>query len=132
MSGRAPGKRQGRLARRETDTNAKRKHNRAKRGTSSMYAEHCARKGALSQANQVVTSNSMPTANPCNIDLRANHPEPAHPDRDAVRLSSTLWPQPQTLEEYWSSDAGAEFLDRWFSIPKICQYFRTALTCDYD
>ena len=23
------------------------------------------------------------------------------------------------------SDAGAEFLDKWFSIPKICQYFRT-------
>ncbi len=42
-----------------------------------------------------------------------------------MRLSSILWPQPQTLEEYWSSDAGAEFLDKWFSIPKICQYFRT-------
>ena len=22
-------------------------------------------------------------------------------------------------------DNGAEFLDKWFSIPKICQYFRT-------
>jgi hypothetical protein len=43
-----------RLARRETDTNAKRKHNRAKRDTSSIharlvYAEHCARRGALSR-----------------------------------------------------------------------------------
>jgi hypothetical protein len=28
-------------------------------------------------------------------------------------------------EDYWSSDAGAEFLDNWFSIPKICQYFTT-------
>jgi hypothetical protein len=27
--------------------------------------------------------------------------------------------------DYWSSDAGAEFLDKWLSIPKICQYFRT-------
>jgi hypothetical protein len=26
---------------------------------------------------------------------------------------------------YAASDAGAEFLDKWFSIPKICQYFRT-------
>ena len=23
------------------------------------------------------------------------------------------------------SDPGTEFLDKWFSIPKICQYFRT-------
>jgi len=51
--------------------------------------------------------------------------EPAHPDRDPVRMSSILWPQPQTLEDYWSSDAGVEFLDKWFSIPKISQYFRT-------
>jgi hypothetical protein len=42
-----------------------------------------------------------------------------------VRMSSILWPQPQTLEDYWSSDAGVEFLDKWFSIPKISQYFRT-------
>jgi len=120
-----------RLARRDTDTNAKRKHNRAKRDTPSIqarvvYAEHCARRGALSKANQVITSNSMPNANPCNIDLlRAKHPEPPHPDRDPVSLSSKLWPRPQNLEEYWASDAGAEFLDKWFSIPKICQYFRT-------
>ncbi len=31
----------------------------------------------------------------------------------------------RTFEDFWSSDAGAEFLDKWFSIPKICQYFRT-------
>jgi hypothetical protein len=68
----------------------------------------------------------MPSADPINIDLlRAKYPEPAHPDRDPVRLSSILWPQPQTLEEHWSSDAGADFLVKWFSIPKICQYFRT-------
>jgi hypothetical protein len=120
-----------RFARRETGTNAMRKHNRAKRDTSSIQArvvcaEHCARRGALSQTNQAVTSNSMPNADPINIDLlRAKHPEPAHPDRDPVRLSSILWPQPQTLKEYWSSDAGAEFLDKWLSIHKICQNFRT-------
>jgi hypothetical protein len=120
-----------RFARRETDTNAKRKLKRAKRDTSSIqarvvYAEHCARRGALSQANQAATSNSMPSADPCNIDLfRAKHPEPAHPDRDPVSLSSELWPRPQNLDDYWASDAGAEFLDKWFRIPKICQYFRT-------
>ncbi len=56
--------------------------------------------GALSKANQAVTSNSMPNADPINIDLlRAKHPEPAHPDRDPVRLSSILWPEPQSLDE---------------------------------
>jgi hypothetical protein len=44
-----------RFARRETDTDAKRKHNRAKRDTSSIrarvvYVEHCARRGAFSKA----------------------------------------------------------------------------------
>ena len=106
-----------RLAQRETDTTAKRRHNRTKRDTSIqarvVYAEHCARRGALSKANQAVTSNSVPNANPCNMGtLRAKHPEPVHPDRDPVRLSSILWPQPQNLEDFWSSDAGAEFLDK--------------------
>jgi hypothetical protein len=31
----------------------------------------------------------------------------------------------EDLEEHWSSDAGIEFLDKWFSVDKICQYFRT-------
>ena len=65
-------------------------------------------------------------ANPTNIDLlRAKHPAPAHPSRDLMRLSSILWPRPQALEEYWSSDAGVEFLEKWFSVAKICQYFRS-------
>jgi hypothetical protein len=82
-----------RLARKEIDTNNKRKHNRAKRDTSSIqarvvYAEHCAWKGALSKANQSITSTSMPNADPTNMDLlRSNHPETAHPVRDPVRLS---------------------------------------------
>jgi hypothetical protein len=50
-----------RLARRETDYNVEHKHKHAKRDTSSIktrvvYVEHCARRGALSKANQVVTS----------------------------------------------------------------------------
>ncbi len=90
------------LARRENATNLKRKHTLAKHDTSSIqarevYAEHCARRGALSKANQAVTSNSVPNADPINIELlSAKHPEPAHPDRDPVRLSSILLPRPQT------------------------------------
>ena len=68
----------------------------------------------------------MPNTDPINIDLlRGKHPEPPHPDSDPVRLSSIFWPRPQNLEEYWSSNVGTEFLDKWFTIPKICQYFHT-------
>ncbi len=68
----------------------------------------------------------MPNADPSNVELlRTKHPQPAQPARDPVRVGSVLWPRPQTLEEFWSSDAGADFLDTWFSIPKICQYFHT-------
>jgi hypothetical protein len=69
--------------RRETDTNSERKHNRTKWDTSSIqaravYAELCARREALSKANQAVTSNSVPNADPSNIELlRPKHPEPA-------------------------------------------------------
>ena len=119
-----------RFARKESDINSKRKHNRAKRDTSIqarvVYAEHCARRGALSKANQTITSNQIPNADPIDIEhLRTKHPETAHPDRDPVRISSILWPRPHILQDYWSSDAGIEFLDKWFSIPKIHQYFRT-------
>ena len=120
------------FARKEIDTNNKRKHNRAKRDTSTIrarvvYAEHCVRKGSLSKANQAITSTAaMPNTDPTNIHLlRTKHPETAHPDRDPVRLSSKLWPRPQVLEEHWSSDTGIEFLDKWFSVAKIYQYFRT-------
>ncbi len=118
-----------RFARKETDTKTKRNHNRAKRDTSIqarvVYAEHCARRGALSKASQAVTSDLLPNSDPRNNDiLRSKHPAPAHPEYDPVRASSIIWPRPVTLQEYWSSDAGTEFLDKWFSISKISKYFR--------
>jgi hypothetical protein len=82
--------------------------------------------GALSKANQAMTSDLLPNSDPLNMDhLRSKHPEPAHPNRDPVCVSSILWTRPDSLQEYWSSDAGTEFLDKWFSIPKISQYVRT-------
>ena len=62
-----------RFARKEIDTNNKRKQNRATRDTSSIrvrvvYVEHGAWKGVLSKSNQVITSTSMPNADPTNID----------------------------------------------------------------
>ena len=48
--------------------------------------EHCAWREALSKTNQDITSNSIPNANPCNIDLRAKYPEHANPGRDPVSL----------------------------------------------
>jgi hypothetical protein len=84
-----------------------------------VYVEHCARWGTLSKA---VTSNDLPNDDPNNINLlRVKHPGPAH----QVRVSCILWLRPQALEEHWSSDAGVDFLEKWFSIAKICQYFRT-------
>ena len=119
-----------RFAWKETDNNAKRNHTRTKRNTSiqarAVYAEHCARRGALSKANQAIASDLLPNSDPLNIDhLRSKHPEAAHPDRDPVRVSSILWPRPDTLQDYWSSDSDSEYLDKWFSIPKISQYCRT-------
>ena len=79
-----------------------------------------------SVGNRPITSKLLPNSDPLNIEhLCSKHSEPAHPDRDPVHVSSILWPRPDTLQDYWSSDAGTEFLDKWFSIPKISQYFRT-------
>ncbi len=92
-----------------------------------VYVEHSGRWGTLCKVNQVVTPNSLPNVNHFNMDtLWSKHPEPAHPDRDPVCLNCICGhSQPQNLEDFWSSDAGSEFLDKWFKIPKICQYFRT-------
>jgi hypothetical protein len=120
-----------RLPRRETDNNVKHKYNHGKRDTSVIktrvvYPEHYSRWGALSKTNQTVTSNDLPNTDPNNINLlRVKHPEPTDPSTDPVKVSSRLCPWPQVLEEHWSSDPGVEFLDKWFSITKICQYFRT-------
>ena len=66
------GNRPALLARKETDTNSKRKHNHVKRDTSIqvqvVYTEHCARRGALSKANQAMTSNLLPNSDPLNIE----------------------------------------------------------------
>ena len=105
------------FARRETDNKSKRAQNRSKRDTSIQarvaYAEHCARGGALSKANEAVTSDLIPNSDPLNIYLlRAKHLEPAHPDRDHVRVSSILWPLPHKRQDFQSSDAGSEFIYR--------------------
>ena len=43
-----------------------------------VYAEHCARRVALSKANQAITFNLIPISDPLNIDhLRTKHPGPA-------------------------------------------------------
>jgi hypothetical protein len=85
-----------RLSRKESDDKTKRKHNCDRCDTSSIqarvvYADHCAHQGGLSKANQAVTSNSLPNANPTNIDLlRVKHPDATHPDSDPVKVSSIL------------------------------------------
>ena len=56
---------------------------------------------ALSKANQAITSDLLPNSDPLSIEhLRSKHPDPAHPDRDPVLVSSIQWPRPDTLQDY--------------------------------
>jgi hypothetical protein len=120
------------VARKETDNNVKCNQTHTNRNksiqTRVVYVEHCAWWVALSKANQAITSDLVPNSDPLNIDhLHLNHPEPTHPDRDPVRVISILCQRSHSLQEYWSSDADTELLDKWFTIPKIFQYFLTQL-----
>ena len=90
------------------------------------YATYCAKRGALSKANQAITSDLTPTSDPANIDtLRAKHPTPTHPARDPTTISSRLWPRKTDLTDYWASEDGQEYINKWFSTNKILKYFRT-------
>ncbi len=48
-----------------------------------------------------------------------------------MRVSSILWSRSQVLKEHRSSDDGVDFLDKWFSIAKICQLIRKRLIFPY-
>ena len=90
------------------------------------YATYCAKRGAFSKANQAMTSDLTPTSDPDNIDtLRAKHPTPTHPARDPTTISSRLWPRQTDLADYWTSEDGQEYINKWFSTNKILKYFRT-------
>jgi hypothetical protein len=67
------------------------------------YAEYCARKVALSKANQVMTSDLPPSAAPTNInELRAKNPDPTHPGRDPTTQPALLiWPQKADTRAWW-------------------------------
>ena len=91
------------------------------------YAEYCARKGALSKANQAMTSDLTPSAAPTNInELRAKNPEPTHPHRDPVtQPASLLWPQKPDTDAWWEDEEGQEYITKHFNLQKIAKYFRT-------
>ena len=74
----------------------------------------------FAKKNVVSVSNlTLPNADPNNMNLlRVKHPEAAHPTSDPVRVSSILWPRPQALEEYWTSDPGVEFLESGLALLK--------------
>ena len=52
--------------------------------------------------SRVASTPSLSTyCDTINIELLyTKHPEPAHPARDPVCMSSTLWPRPQALQDY--------------------------------
>jgi hypothetical protein len=76
------------------------------------YAEYYARKGALSKANQAMTSDLTPSAAPTNInELRAKNPEPTHPNRDPVtQPGSLIWPQKADTDAWWEEEDGQEYI----------------------
>jgi hypothetical protein len=91
------------------------------------YAEYCARKGALSKANQAMTSDMTPSAAPTNInELRAKNPEPTHPARDPTTQPAPLiWPQKADTGAWWEEEDGQEYIQKHFSVKHIAKYFRT-------
>jgi hypothetical protein len=91
------------------------------------YAEYCARKGALSKANQAITSDLTPSAAPTNInELRAKNPEPTHPARDpTTQPASLIWPQTADTGAWWEEEEGQEYIQKHFSVKHIAKYFRT-------
>ena len=48
--------------------------------------------------------------------------------RDPTNISSGLWPRQTELTDYWTSEDGREYIDKWFSTDKILKYFRTRST----
>jgi hypothetical protein len=85
------------------------------------YADYCARKGALSKANQAMTSDLTPSAAPTNInELRAKNPEPTQPDRDpTTQPASLVWPQKADTGTWWEEEDGQEYIQQHFNIKHI-------------
>jgi hypothetical protein len=90
------------------------------------YAEYCARKGALSKANQAMTSDMTPSAAPTNInELRAKNPEPTHPARDPTPQPAPLiWPQKADTGAWWEEEDGQEYIQKHFSVKHIANIIK--------
>jgi hypothetical protein len=90
-------------------------------------AEYCARKGALSKANQAMTSDLTPSAAPTNInEVRAKNPEPTHPARDpTTQPASLVWPKKAYTGAWWEEEDWQEYIQQHFSIKHLSKYFRT-------
>jgi hypothetical protein len=91
------------------------------------YAEYCAHKGALSKANQAMSSELTPSAAPTNInELRAKNPDPTHPSRDPhTQPASLIWPPKGNTGAWWEEEEGQEYIQQHFSLKHIAKYFRT-------
>jgi hypothetical protein len=91
------------------------------------YAEYCARKGALSKANQAMTSELTPSAASINInELSAKNPDPTHPSKDPnTQPASLIWPPKADTGAWWEGEEGQEYIQQHFSLKHIAKYFRT-------
>jgi hypothetical protein len=93
------------------------------------YAEYCARKGALSKANQAMTSELTPSAAPTNInELRTKNPEPTHPSRNpTTQPASLIWPLKGDTRAWWEEEEGQEYIQQHFSLAAHCQVLQDPL-----
>ena len=118
-----------RFARWETDTNTKCKDNHDKCDTCIqtrvVYVEHCARWGELLKPNQAITSNSIPNVDPLTYSYKTSRTCSSWSWSGVYELNIMETTSNPTGLGLWSSDTGTEILHKWFSIPKVSQYFHT-------
>ena len=91
------------------------------------YAQYCHKRGALSKANQAMTSDLVIDNDPVNLPLlQARHPDPTHPDRDPTERFSPAWADAYHGTVAWlDSQDGREWVEKVFDLEKVKRYFRT-------
>jgi hypothetical protein len=60
------------------------------------------------------------------LKLRANNPEPTHPNKHPItQPASLIWPQKADTDAWWEEEEGQEYTKKHFNLQKIAKCFRT-------
>ena len=85
-----------------------------------VYARKCATAGNPSKACKIVCQEQIAACNDDTIQqLRDLHPQ------RPLNLNLEQLPSPDELAEFWEGEDGRTILNKWFSLSKIRNYFRT-------